>query len=80
MITSTIQSTTCHTCGRPIAEEQQILSRHSTSEGIVAWVRCECGALQARFRPYGGSNEQLVASSEPAKPAGANGPARRRSS
>jgi hypothetical protein len=65
MTLSRIQNGTCYTCGRPFSEEQPILSRHSTSEGIVAWVRCECGSLQAWFRPYGESTGHLVASSEP---------------
>lgn len=63
--TSTRQSDVCRTCGHPLTEELQVLSRHSTSEGAVAWVRCECGSLQAWFRPYGQSTEQLVAASEP---------------
>jgi RNase P subunit RPR2 len=64
MIVSTIDHRTCRACGRRITDAQQVLSRHSTAEGVVAWVRCSCGALQARFRPYGQSSERVVASSD----------------
>jgi hypothetical protein len=38
---------TCQTCGWPIAEPYQIVSRHLTSEGVITWSRCACGRLQA---------------------------------
>lgn len=64
MIVSTIDHQACRACGRRLTDAQQVLSRHSTSEGVVAWIRCPCGALQARFRPYGQSFERVVASSD----------------
>lgn len=63
MIVSRLHDSTCRVCGRP-TERQQLLSRHTTSEGIVSWVRCACGALEARFRPHG-SSERVVAASRP---------------
>jgi hypothetical protein len=51
---------TCHT-----DEPATVLSRHSTSQGVVVWVRCACGALNARFRPYGDRLERVVASGGP---------------
>jgi hypothetical protein len=60
MTVSTIHDSTCRACGR-VVEHQQVVSRHTTSEGVVSWMRCTCGALQARFRPYG-RTERVVAS------------------
>jgi hypothetical protein len=74
MIVSTIDANTCGNCGRRFTDASRVLSRHSTSEGVVAWVRCPCGALQARFRPYGPGTERVVASSEsPSEPHRRNG-------
>lgn len=45
------QRDTCPGCGWPVAEGYDIVSRHRTSEGLVVWARCVCGALQMwRYR------------------------------
>lgn len=49
----------CRACDRPAPP--QVLSHHSTSEGVVVWARCPCGALQTRLRPHGGGPERIVA-------------------
>lgn len=35
----------CVDCGWPDTN-WQVVSRHRTSEGVVVWTRCVCGALQ----------------------------------
>jgi hypothetical protein len=36
----------CPWCGWPTYEPFQTVSRHRTSEGLVAWTRCPCGRLR----------------------------------
>lgn len=38
-----------------------IVSRHSTSEGVVVWSRGPCGHLQMVLIPYGGDTTGLTA-------------------
>jgi hypothetical protein len=42
----------CPSCGWPQSEVYQVLSRHLTSEGLVTYTRCVCGAVQMRVQPY----------------------------
>lgn len=35
----------CAQCGWPSDQPTEILSRHTTSEGVVVYSRCVCGAL-----------------------------------
>ncbi|GAA4071346.1 hypothetical protein GCM10022214_28900 [Actinomadura miaoliensis] len=42
----------CPRCGWPESEIYQVLSRHLTSEGVVAYTRCACGEVQVRVQPY----------------------------
>ncbi|BAW05371.1 hypothetical protein [Nocardia seriolae] len=41
----------CGRCGWPIDQPFQVLSRHRTSEGIVSYTRCACGALRMQLSP-----------------------------
>ncbi|GAB3969098.1 hypothetical protein GCM10029978_039760 [Actinoallomurus acanthiterrae] len=38
-----------------------IVSRHTTSEGVVVWRRCACGRLQMALVPYGIGGKGLAA-------------------
>lgn len=38
----------CTHCGADRDESFRTLSRHRTSTGTTIWLRCTCGALQAR--------------------------------
>lgn len=38
----------CPECGWPEAETYEIVSRHWTTEGVIAYSRCPCGRLQVR--------------------------------
>ncbi|MWK37761.1 hypothetical protein GEV43_29390 [Actinomadura sp. J1-007] len=42
-----------------------LLSRHTTSEGVVVWSRCACGRLRMDLVPYTPGTERLSASSCP---------------
>jgi hypothetical protein len=53
------QPDACPGCGWPVAERCDIVSRHRTSEGLVVWARCICGALQ--MRRYRTAGVELVA-------------------
>lgn len=35
----------CQHCRRPDPQFFQLVSRHTTSEGVVVYARCACGAL-----------------------------------
>lgn len=39
----------CPRCGWPDSEPYEVVSRHQTSDGLVVWTRCVCGALQLRL-------------------------------
>ncbi len=38
-----------------------IVSRHTTSEGVVVWSRCACGRLQMVLVPYGAGRRGIAA-------------------
>ncbi|MEU1791640.1 hypothetical protein ABZ553_38360 [Streptomyces sparsogenes] len=38
-----------------------IVSRHTTSEGVVVWSRCACGRLQMVLVPLGSDGRALAA-------------------
>lgn len=38
-----------------------IVSRHTTSEGIVVWIRCACGRLRMTLVPYSTDGKALAA-------------------
>ncbi|EFL27168.1 hypothetical protein SSOG_06882 [Streptomyces himastatinicus ATCC 53653] len=38
-----------------------IVSRHTTTEGVVVWSRCACGRLRMRLVPYGIDGKALAA-------------------
>lgn len=46
---------TCPDCGWPDTAVHEVLSHHRTSEGLVTWARCQCGALQVRLHHAGPS-------------------------
>ncbi|MEU8894178.1 hypothetical protein [Streptomyces sp. NPDC048442] len=48
----------CTYCGTD-GDTFDVISRHRTSEGITVWLRCSCGALQARVVSRAGT--QIVA-------------------
>ena len=60
MSLSASEDSACGVCGEPLTKAHRVLSRHTTSEGVVTWVLCPCGALQARLRPNGAQIEQTV--------------------
>ncbi|MFR9800596.1 hypothetical protein ACL02U_32575 [Streptomyces sp. MS06] len=50
----------CTYCGTDDDNNFAVISRHRTSNGTTVWLRCSCGALQARAISRAGS--QIVAS------------------
>jgi hypothetical protein len=42
----------CPRCGWPQSDVYEVLSRHLTSEGVVTYTRCACGAVQMRFQSF----------------------------
>lgn len=38
----------CASCGWPLSDPYEIVSRHRTSEGLIVYTRCVCGRLQVR--------------------------------
>jgi hypothetical protein len=38
--------------GRPACSGLEVISRHPTSTGVVSYIRCVCGGVQVRIRPY----------------------------
>ncbi|WP_344598651.1 hypothetical protein [Actinomadura vinacea] len=42
----------CPRCGWPQSDVYEVLSRHLTSEGVVTYTRCACGAVQMRVQPF----------------------------
>ncbi|MEC3954448.1 hypothetical protein VMT65_15510 [Nocardia sp. CDC153] len=41
----------CTHCGWPTTQPFQVLSCHHTSEGLVTYTRCACGALGIHLTP-----------------------------
>lgn len=39
----------CPHCGSPDRGPHHLISAHSTSEGMILWSRCTCGAVEARL-------------------------------
>ncbi len=37
----------CPSCGADRPQGPRVVSYHTTSSGILVWLRCPCGALQA---------------------------------
>ncbi|MFC4052009.1 hypothetical protein ACFOY4_20155 [Actinomadura syzygii] len=37
-----------------MSEQNTILSRHLTSDGVVVWIRCACGRLRMDLVPNAG--------------------------
>ena len=52
---------TCIDCGWPNTDGQ-VVSRHRTSQGVVVWSRCVCGALQIWLHRPGGATSIARAS------------------
>lgn len=59
----------CPCCGWPTDEPFQTVSRHRTSEGLVAWTRCPCGRLRAVGAPVAAAPTIDVARESPGAPA-----------
>lgn len=51
-----VDETACVDCGWPDTDAA-VVSRHRTSEGVVVWTRCICGALQVRLHRPGLAEE-----------------------
>jgi hypothetical protein len=47
------ETTTCSACGWTDDDGAAVVSRHHTSEGVVVWTRCVCGAVRARLHRLG---------------------------
>lgn len=47
------ETTTCPACGWTDDDGAAVVSRHHTSEGVVVWTRCVCGAVRARLHRLG---------------------------
>lgn len=63
-------TSTCPHCGRDESIEREVLSRHTTSEGIVSWTRCACGAVQLRLRRHGTASDDVRARGPARGPSG----------
>jgi hypothetical protein len=57
----------CPSCGITRAVGGEVASVHRTSEGLVIWVRCVCGALELR-RQAAGATEVLGRGRSPRPP------------
>ncbi|GLZ05150.1 hypothetical protein Acsp03_26160 [Actinomadura sp. NBRC 104412] len=42
----------CPRCGWPQSDVYEVISRHLTSEGVVTYTRCACGAVQIRVQAF----------------------------
>ncbi|MDA1358941.1 hypothetical protein O1R50_04870 [Glycomyces luteolus] len=47
------ETTTCSACGWTDDDGGDVVSRHHTSEGVIVWTRCVCGAVRARRHRLG---------------------------
>jgi hypothetical protein len=75
----------CQYCRRPEPGTCRVESRHTTSEGVVVYVRCACGRLQRHlvstaemrswYRPAGADRIPAVTAAEPTLTVTAAGPA-----
>ncbi|MFG3342895.1 hypothetical protein [Glycomyces sp. NPDC048151] len=52
----------CPVCGWT-DDDAAVVSRHHTSEGVIVWTRCVCGAVRARLHRLGPA--EPVARAEP---------------
>lgn len=43
-------------------DQEQVISRHVTSEGVLLYVRSACGELQARLLRWDGSSRTVLQS------------------
>ena len=50
----------CQRCGRLRMQSARVLSRHTTSEGVIVYTQCVCGLLDAWLYPLG-ANATVVA-------------------
>lgn len=53
----------CQRCGRPRTQSATILSRHTTSDGVIVYTECVCGLLEAWLHPISDVTATLVAQS-----------------
>ncbi|WP_285617750.1 hypothetical protein [Actinoallomurus iriomotensis] len=44
----------CHRCGSPQEPPYTVVSRHLTSEGVLLYTRCACGAVRPWLLRYQG--------------------------
>ncbi|WP_433336308.1 hypothetical protein [Spirillospora sp. CA-294931] len=44
-----------------MTQSNRMLSKHTTSEGVVVWSRCACGRLRMDLVPYGADGRRLAA-------------------
>lgn len=56
----------CGGCGHPQSDPAETVSTHATSEGLVTYTRCGCGALQIRLARWDSSPPRVVAEGRPA--------------
>lgn len=61
----------CQYCRRPEPGTCQVVSRHTTSEGVVVYTRCACGTLSRHLV----SNAELRSWYRPSRPASTPTPA-----
>lgn len=63
----------CGHCGWPEADPYEVASRHATSEGVIVYTRCVCGALQVRRYAPGDAHPPVIARSRNAAAPPASG-------
>lgn len=49
-------------CGHSQHEPGEVASRHMTSEGVLVYTRCACGALRVRLHRWDGGTKVLAES------------------
>ncbi|MET9863963.1 hypothetical protein ABZY93_32520 [Streptomyces smyrnaeus] len=50
----------CATCGWPLHDPYQIVSRHPVAAGTVVYARCACGTLRVWLQQHRGGDRLVV--------------------
>lgn len=62
----TVSTDLCRQCGWPDTEPYDVVSRHTTSEGVIIYTRCTCGLLHVRRQQLGEAHASIIARSQKA--------------
>lgn len=50
----------CATCGWPLRDPYEVVSRHPVTEGVVVYSRCACGVLRVWLQRSRGADRLVV--------------------